>query len=90
MVREEGRGSKPSGNSSCRNGREPTDITPKLPTRLQKPAEAAEELAISPRTLWSLTDSGSIPCVRIGRSVRYDPADLRRYVDAQKEGGESR
>ena len=56
---------------------------------LVKPNEAAETLAISPRTLWSLTDSGSIRCVRIGRSVRYDPADLCRWIDANKEGGDA-
>lgn len=46
--------------------------------------EAAEALAISPRTLWSLTDSGELPCVRIGRSVRYDPTDLRAWIDRRK------
>jgi excisionase family DNA binding protein len=46
--------------------------------------EAAEALAISPRTLWSLTDSGDLPCVRIGRAVRYDPADLRAWIDRRK------
>jgi len=49
--------------------------------------EAAEALAISPRKLWSMTNAGEIPCVRIGRSVRYDVADLREFIDAQKKGG---
>ena len=61
----------------------PTTAAPLLLT----PQQAAETLAVSPRTLWGLTNDGRIACVRIGRSVRYDPADLRRYVDAQKEGG---
>ena len=46
--------------------------------------EAAKALAISPRTLWSLTDSGEIPAVRIGRAVRYDPSDLRAWIDRRK------
>ena len=46
--------------------------------------EAAKALAISPRTLWSLTQSGAIPCVRIGRSVRYDPADLKAWIESRK------
>ncbi len=46
--------------------------------------EAAKLLAISPRTLWSLADEGEIPVVRIGRSVRYDPADLQDYIERQK------
>jgi len=46
--------------------------------------EAAKSLAISERTLWSLTASGGIPAVRFGRSVRYDPADLRRWIESAK------
>jgi excisionase family DNA binding protein len=46
--------------------------------------EAAAALSISERTLWSLTKSGDMPCVRIGRSVRYDPEDIRSWIDAQK------
>ena len=44
-----------------------------LPKLLLRPPEAAEALAISDRTLWGLTKAGEIPCVRFGRSVRYDP-----------------
>ena len=45
---------------------------------------AAKVLALSERTLWSLTQAGQIPAVRFGRSVRYDPADLRRWIEAAK------
>jgi len=47
--------------------------------------EAAEELTISERTLWTLTKAGEIPSVRIGRSVRYLPSDLSDYVIACRE-----
>jgi excisionase family DNA binding protein len=50
--------------------------------------QAAEMLAISERTLWTLTDRGDIPVIRIGRAVRYDPADLRRWVEANKNIGQ--
>jgi len=53
---------------------------------LLKPHEAAEALAISARKLWALTNSGEIPCVRFGRSVRYDPTDLRAWIDSKKGG----
>jgi excisionase family DNA binding protein len=46
--------------------------------------EAAAALNVSERTLWKLTNEGDIPCVRIGRAVRYDPADIRAWIDAQK------
>ena len=51
---------------------------------LLKPGDAAEALSISPRKLWAMTNSGEIPCVRFGKSVRYDPADLREWIDQQK------
>jgi len=54
---------------------------------LLKPKEAATLLAISPRLLWSLTQSGDLPCVRIGRAVRYDPRDLTAWIDRQKSTG---
>jgi excisionase family DNA binding protein len=50
-------------------------------------AEVAKALALSPRKVWSLTASGEIAHVRIGRSVRYDPADLRAWIDEKKKGG---
>ena len=53
---------------------------------LLKPDNAADMLSISPRKLWAMTNTGEIPCVRFGRSVRYDPTDLRTWIDAQKGG----
>ena len=58
---------------------EPT-IEPMLLTVRQ----AAKVLSISERTLFTLTQDGQIPAVRFGRSVRYDPADLRRWIEAAK------
>ncbi|HEV3024960.1 MAG TPA: helix-turn-helix domain-containing protein [Pirellulales bacterium] len=51
---------------------------------LLAPPDAARALAVSPRTLWGLTASGKIPCVRIGRAVRYSPDDVRAWVAATK------
>lgn len=53
---------------------------------LLRPREAAEWLKISDRTLWSLTQRGELPAVRIGRSVRYDLADLMAFIEARKSG----
>jgi predicted DNA-binding transcriptional regulator AlpA len=50
--------------------------------------DAARALAISERNLWSRTQTGEIPHVRIGRSVRYCVRDLEAWIDAQKEGGQ--
>jgi hypothetical protein len=58
------------------------------PTLLLNATEASRQLAISPRTLWAISaPRGPVPVVRIGRSVRYDPLDLRDWLEAQKIGG---
>jgi len=55
---------------------------------LMTPREAAEALSISPRKLWSLTSSGEVPHIRLGRCVRYPVDDLQRWIDDQKKGGQ--
>ena len=60
------------------------------PPLLLTPKQAAEALAISPRKLWSMTASGEIPHVRMGRRcVRYPLDDLRQWIDDQKKGGQN-
>lgn len=54
------------------------------PFRLLSTRDAATALSISERTLFTLTERGDILAVRIGRSVRYDPADLQRFVEQSK------
>ena len=61
-------------------------VNPRPPRLLVTAREAADLLAISPRTLWTLTSTGEIACVRIGRSVRYDVADLRVWIGTHKTG----
>lgn len=60
----------------------------KLEVLLLSPKEAAELLSISPRKLWSLTASGNLPHLKIGRSVRYPVEDLRLWIAGQRKGGE--
>ncbi len=48
--------------------------------------QAANALQISERTLWSLTvPRGPLPCVRIGKSVRYDLADIKMFINSNKQ-----
>jgi len=51
---------------------------------LLKPEDAAKALSISERFLWKLMDEAKIPCVRIGRAVRYDPRDLSEWISRIK------
>jgi excisionase family DNA binding protein len=54
------------------------------PRLLWTSREAATALSISERTLWGLTKRNLIPCVRIGRSVRYAVTDIQRWVEARR------
>jgi excisionase family DNA binding protein len=63
-------------------------MTTAIPTAQQpllKPEEASKLLAISPRTLWTLTASGQVCSVKIGRLVRYRPEDLQAFIAAQQK-----
>lgn len=46
--------------------------------------QAAEILGVTERSIWNYVDRGELPCVRFGKSVRIDPADLRAYIDRCK------
>jgi excisionase family DNA binding protein len=70
-----------SGGPTMFQRRDEQTIEPMLLTARQ----AARVLSISERTLWSLTKDGQIPAVRIGRAVRYDPEDLRRWINLAKD-----
>lgn len=59
---------------------------PEAPRLLLRLEEAARLLDISERNLWERTaPRGGVPCVRIGRLVRYSVAELEAFVRA---GGE--
>ena len=57
---------------------------PDVALRLLTSSEVANILAVSERTLWKLTKSGDIPCVHIGRSVRYDARSLDLWIRARE------
>ncbi len=52
--------------------------------RLLTSKQAAAQLNISPRKLWSLTNAKKIASVRIGRCVRYDAQDIRSFIDKNR------
>lgn len=59
----------------------PKDIDPLL----LSPRQASRALAISERTLWSLTKSGAVPHIRIGKLVRYPVDGLKKYIEQAAE-----
>jgi excisionase family DNA binding protein len=52
--------------------------------RLLKLPEVAEVLRVSPKTVQRLLKRG-LPCIRFGRSVRFEPKAVSRWLDARKE-----
>lgn len=46
---------------------------------------AAKMLAISERTLWTITKNGELPTVKIGSRVLWPAEDLRAWVQSKKQ-----
>lgn len=55
-----------------------------LQRRLYNSRLASHYLGICERKLWELSNSGSLKTVRIGRSVRFDIADLDSFIMQMK------
>lgn len=51
-----------------------------MPTLAYRAPAAAKALGIGVRLLWEKTNSGEIPCVRIGRTVVYPVHMLREWL----------
>ena len=66
-----------------------TRPTAEAPRLLLTARQAAEALALSPRTLWELTRRGDLSAIRVpgrgkARALRYAVEDLQRWIDRQK------
>ena len=57
-----------------------------------RPKEASKALGIGERLLWSLTNRGEIPHLKVGKAVLYPIAELERWLSEQthKKGGHRR
>lgn len=56
----------------------------KLESPLLTLRQAAKFLGLSDRAVWALANRGELVRVQIGRSVRYDIADLKAFIEQQK------
>lgn len=61
------------------NGMSPPAHSPLTVNRRQ----AAEMLGISERLLWTLTNAGEVPHVRLGARVLYPLENLKRWVESR-------
>jgi excisionase family DNA binding protein len=46
----------------------------------------AEKLAINPMTIYRMVDQGRLPAVKIGRSIRFDPAAIDAFLTTVRVG----
>jgi excisionase family DNA binding protein len=58
--------------------------------RLLTVQEASRYLAVSVSTLYGWVWRRSIPFVKIGRAVRFDLRDLEAFIEASKQGYNTR
>ncbi len=49
--------------------------------------EVVAATGISSRKLWSLTNSGEIPHIRVDGCLRYPVDRLQRWIEAKTQGG---
>lgn len=71
-----------------------TTQQPPKPQVIQKPKlltekEAADYLGIAPATLcvWRCTRRYPLPFLKVGRSVRYRPEDVERFIESRTVTG---
>jgi excisionase family DNA binding protein len=64
-----------------------TPDPPTVPVLALRPADAAKAIGLGTRAFWTLTASGEIPVVRVGRAVLIPVDGLRAWLTARTEGG---
>jgi excisionase family DNA binding protein len=57
----------------------------RLDTRLLTPADVAELLQLPASTVYELARNGRLPCLRIGRAIRFSQADLEHHLASRRE-----
>ncbi len=53
-------------------------------SRLMTPDEIAVILRIARKTVITMAREGRIPCIRVGRFVRFDHGEIQRWIDGQR------
>lgn len=48
--------------------------------------QAAARLRVSPRTIDNRIKDGAIPYVKLGKLIRFIPADLERFIQSHRVG----
>jgi len=80
-----------SKQKSCRTYPDAIDhsVPCSVATRIERhrgmltPAKLADLLAVSPKSIYSWVNSGRLPAVILGASIRFDPYDTAAWVRAR-------
>ncbi len=56
------------------------DTTPNLLPRLLKAREVADATGLAPARVYELCREGHFPCIRFGRSLRFDAQVVRDWL----------
>lgn len=56
------------------------NAAPRLDEPLLRPEQAAELLAVKPTWIYEAVRSGRLPCLRIGRHIRFTRAMLEEWL----------
>ena len=56
----------------------------KVKKQLLTPDEVAEMLQIARKTVVVMAREERIPCIRLGRVLRFDPSEIDRWIDGQR------
>ncbi len=54
--------------------------------RLLRAGDVAKRIGASKQTVYLLARENALPSVRWGRSVRFDPADVERFIREHRRG----
>lgn len=61
-----------------------TNLHSELPTRLLNIDAIAERLGVEPRHIRRLVHEKRIPFIKWGHYIRFDPAEVARWLDAYR------
>lgn len=59
---------------------------PETPRTLITAADVAARLGVGKHRVYELARTGALPCVRLGRSMRFDPAAIETFISTGGTG----
>jgi excisionase family DNA binding protein len=53
---------------------------------LMEPWDVADMLSVSRKTVYSMAAEGRLKSIKFGALLRFDPADVEAYIEANRRG----